>query len=305
MAGQGGAPQGRLGIVSKHWTQLSGRQFLIEELPYEAIANAVQSLPPQAAAPSSSGAAIRHTASLLPLLPRQAAGDLKPEPMQLARSAPGQPGVVVDYTTFTGGESITTNFTFQTGQTYYVSGALEMFAATTFQEGAIIKLPGEGAVIDNEGYSAFEFEGDPDVPIVFTSVNDNSVGQTIVGSTGSPGQGAYTYVNESGPGDYGNDGVTVSGVIFAYAGYAYEDDNDSSHVFTDCQFVQSGGIYVPSDTDIYLGNLLFAGGNALEGADYANLTVDGENITADSCSVLDSDGDAIDGGFTNCIFTAL
>jgi hypothetical protein len=74
--------------------------------------------------------------------------------------------------------------------------------------------------------------------VVFTSSDDDSVGDTIADSCGNPSasQAYYAeYINEEG---YGTNAV-LSNVRFSYAGIAYEGGG-ISNIFTDCQFIQCG-----------------------------------------------------------------
>jgi len=83
------------GTVSKHWTQLDNRDFLIEEIPWSVVSNAIQNLPLHASAAPPAGTAIKNTASLQPLLPTNVASTIQSGPVQLALSSPAKHGVVV------------------------------------------------------------------------------------------------------------------------------------------------------------------------------------------------------------------
>jgi len=97
-------------------------------------------------------------------------------------------GFVLDYT-------ITlvsaTNFTFKSDTTYHVSGTVYCNGTNTFEGGTVLKYATNGTVQIVPGSPDV---GDPRVvwqgwdyrPVIFTAKDDNSVGETITGSTGSP-----------------------------------------------------------------------------------------------------------------------
>ena len=96
ISGQDERRTAELGRVAKHWTRLEGRDFLIEEVPYRAISNAVRNLPLHASA-GPAGTAVEHLAALEPLLPSEPSGKGPSLPMRTAQAMPSQPGLVVDY----------------------------------------------------------------------------------------------------------------------------------------------------------------------------------------------------------------
>jgi Regulator of chromosome condensation (RCC1) repeat len=301
LSGQDGKEPRHLGPVSKHWRQISGRDFLFEEVPYQRLTNTMQTLPAHAAATNSAGSAIRRTASLLPLRPQNVASVEKPGPLLLAKAMPEEAGVVVDYATIDDCD-YDDYYVFSSDETYWVS---DLFYANEaeFGSGAVLKFSAFSAVA-NIGAAPFYFSDAATDPVVCTSVNDNSVGETISGSTGSPSTDETIYLVDGD--DLSEPGLIISHVRFMYAGTAYEDDNDLSHTFNDCQFLNCAeAIYVPNDTDIYLQNVLLGlYGNGVEGAANSDLNVHGLQVTANECAVLSSDGYSIAGGFTNSIFTA-
>ncbi|MDH5763350.1 MAG: hypothetical protein OEZ51_10230, partial [Nitrospinota bacterium] len=78
--------------------------------------------------------------------------------------------------------TIASGFTFQEGETYLVSGTVTMTGATTFEGGAVIKFDATGSL----NVSTPIFSTTASNRAVFTSKHDNSVGETVAGSTGSP-----------------------------------------------------------------------------------------------------------------------
>ena len=165
--------------VGKQWLLLDGRQFLVEEVPVDAIADGLATLPLTAMQPGSGKAA--HTASRHPALPPQRLVKNTSQTMLLAKAGLPAQGFVLDYVTL---NVNTNNFTFQGDTTYYISGSLNLSATNTFEGGAVIKYT-NGASITLQS-SSLNWQASAYRPVIFTARDDNSVGDTISGSTGSP-----------------------------------------------------------------------------------------------------------------------
>ena len=106
--------------------------------------------------------------------------------MEIAQVWQEPAGFVLDYLQM---NSSVTNFTFQSNMTYLVSGRVDLWGTTTFEGGAVIKVPpisGLILVISDSSKSYAWCKTSPERPLVITSRDDNSVGETISGSTGSP-----------------------------------------------------------------------------------------------------------------------
>src|SRR6185369_17284735 len=79
--------------------------------------------------------------------------------------------------------SYNNDFTFRSDTTYYVSSYVEL-GTTTFEGLSVIKFTNNAnAKLD---MSAVVSKGAPYRMVIFTSKDDNTVGETISGSTGSP-----------------------------------------------------------------------------------------------------------------------
>ncbi len=166
--------------VDKQWLVLNGRQFLVEEIPIVSIAKQIDALP-LFAAKTSLGSKTFASSSPVPPLPSQRLTGTASKTRFLAQATPPGWGLVLDYVTI---NSYTNNITFQGDTTYYISGTLSLTGTKTFEGGAVIKytngvsmLLGQGSV--NCLASAYR-------PVIFTAWNDDSVGEQIAGSTGTP-----------------------------------------------------------------------------------------------------------------------
>ncbi len=165
--------------VSKHWLLLNGRQFLVEEVPVDAILDGLASLPLTAMNSGSS----KHSliASKHMKLPHQRLAQNNSKTMLMAKAELPAQGFVLDYQTVSGN---LTNVTLNGDATYYISGNANLFGTTTIEGGTVVKYanPGPTVLITgsvNCNTSAYR-------PAVFTSLNDNTIGESISGSTGTP-----------------------------------------------------------------------------------------------------------------------
>jgi hypothetical protein len=221
-------PKGR---VAKHWSQLDGnRQFLIEEIPYRAISNALQKLPLHAANGTPGKDSIQRTASLFPLRPKEAGATAKPGvPILVAKAETEGPGLLLDYSMV--GANLT-NYVFQSDSTYYVSGNTYLWGASNiFEGGTVIKYSDSGGLIAVE--APFVFNTGPFRPAVLTSQSDNTVGETIGGS-GYPLSCAPACFLQTWS---SLDNVTIEHVRICFAGTGFDAVNDDSDLFRHCQFM--------------------------------------------------------------------
>jgi hypothetical protein len=101
--------------------------------------------------------------------------------MQLASDYLPQKGYVLDYTALIS----TNNFTFQGDSTYYVSGGVTLSGTAIIEGGSVIKftnlLAHPAITVGTVKCATGQYR-----PAVFTSKDDDTVGETIAGSTGNP-----------------------------------------------------------------------------------------------------------------------
>jgi hypothetical protein len=285
-------------FVGKQWLQLEGRQFLVEEVPIGAIASGLSALP--SVAQDSRSQKTVHTASHHLNLPSQRMaknGDSKK--MLLAQSPLPSTGVVLDYQTVSG---TLTNFTFQGDTTYFISGAVDLEGTNIFEGGAVIKYTNSSLAGVSFGYVAPIFQTGPYRPTIFTSMDDNSVGEAITGSTGNPTNTGATFLKMSFA---GNPDVTAfRNLRFSYANYAIDYNSlGGPGPVEDCQFINCAcAFFVEGGANaIKLYNDLFS---QCDFALNVNLPVVAVNVTADQVGIFDDTGGPIP-CLTNCIFTAV
>jgi hypothetical protein len=278
--------------VYKSWVKAEGRTFLVESVPVLDIAENLEALPLQANLQKPATGSKK-----LASAPRQfpAASQLgtSTNQIQLALNEFNQePGVVLDYTTV---DSDQTDFTFVSGTTYWISGWFNISGTAIFEGGTVLKY-----LQDNSSalgiFGSLVWETTADHPAVLTSENDDSVGEPISGSTGTPATAAwatYLYVDVS---DWASD-VHFEHCRLRYAGGGVNTDDSNPFYFNDVQFVQCNEAVAPY-TSIVIRNALISHCNTYFGG-YFPLVC--ENVTIDQ-------GDLSYGGnayFTNCIFSSV
>jgi hypothetical protein len=265
-------------LVSKSWLKLEGRQFLVEEVPVDALADELAQLPvPQTASTKPKVNSTLQVASAKRLLPAPRLTKTSPggQFRQVAQAATPARGLVLDYVTL---NSNTNNFTFQGDTTYYISGAVNLAGNITFEGGAVLKYTNNAAL--NVSYPAqINCLATSYRPVIFTAKDDNSVGDTINGSTGTPtnyyANPAISYTGSSSMNSY----MTLSHFRIAYASQAVSANGVSITItLADGQIINcANGFYTPGQAEVYLNNLLFANFTTALSLNFANVHV--QNVT--------------------------
>jgi sugar lactone lactonase YvrE len=239
-------------LVGKQWVEMGGRQILVEEVPVAALANRLATLPvAQTAAVKPGGHSVLHVVSAKRLLPAQRLAKTVPgiQPMQMARAAAPARGLVLDYQTL---NSSQTNWTFQGDTTYYISGTVNLYGTNTFEGGAVIKYTNNASI--NLQSTNLDWRAGAYRPVVFTARNDNSVGETISGSTGNP-TNYYANPALSFPINFS---LTLTNFRVAFAYQAFSAGNGSTITFFDSQVVNCQQGLTFGSCTLYLRNVLFS-----------------------------------------------
>ena len=272
--------------VVKLWTELDGRTILIEEVAVANLNRQLESLPAKKrTAFFWNQKPVQLQASAKLKLPARQAAQTAKHPMLMAKVTAPARGVVLDYILL----SSQNNYTFKGDTTYYVSGSVNLSGTTTIEGGAVIKFAVNGAThVISPGI--VKTATDAYRPAIFTAKDDNTVGDIISGSSGSPAPGVY-YANPA------LDLPAVSNPALRYLRFAYAQQavtlGTASRDFSHFQFVKCNkGIVVGSSQSLTLTlkNSLFAhvdypfdlsqmstGGGASIGA---------QNVTFDSATAL-------------------
>ena len=264
--------------VSKQWLKLEGRKFLVEEVPYRKLRAQLQTLPSPGTTASTATTGGRLQLSMKRVLPTQRPIEPGVRSMQLASvDWKEKLGVVLDYTTV---NANVTNFTFQGDMTYFINGEYNLYGTTTIEGGAVIKYGVASNSPSLNVYGAVNCQTAPYRPVIFTAMDDDSVGEAISGSTGSP---SGTYANRAL--DCYNS-VTLKNLRMSYVNIGIVLDGGSSNVVQDCQFLNcSTPVRVYQSADARLLNVLFANvaGTAINS--YQS-TVTAEQVTAHKVGLL-------------------
>jgi hypothetical protein len=168
--------------VLKTWGQVQGRTFLIESVPVQSMAHSLQALPAAGTPAASAGPALRRLSATRLLPPMRAAQARRNgESIQVAKAdLEPKPGFVLDYIEMDGDQD---DVTFVGNQTYYISSVLNVWGTATFEAGTVVKYnsdPDTGGSYNCIGmWGGANFETGPYLPAIFTSQNDDSVGEQI------------------------------------------------------------------------------------------------------------------------------
>jgi hypothetical protein len=329
--------------VARQWLKLDNRDVLVEQVPLPDLQSQLEALPKaEGASIKSSAKSVRRTASLQQALPSRlveaspehphlepsmkmqhaAMGrrntDSNAPAMQTASLNRNNPCVVIDYNTM--GVSAT-NFVFQSDTTYYISGRVNFTGTNNIIEGGTVvkymNSPNDFCFFDAQ--SCVVSKAEPYRMAVFTSQNDDSVGEQISNSTGQPTTGSTTYLRLTTGASSTNSQLAY--LRFAYAGcavveYAGIADTTVNPIWN-CQFVKCGTAIVSGlashnqpPVTVWLYNVLISQcgtvvSNLVGTSGFLNIGA--VNTTVDQADVLLSTFRSTGGSawLTNCILTGV
>ncbi len=274
--------------VEKTWARIDGRQFLIESVNY----NAVQPLLEKVQA-SAGRATKTRVAKVTFSERRQFVSQLlrtKKKESRVARITPAgsspKSGLVMDYLLLNTSQA---NYTFKGDTTYYVSGIVNLSGTTILEGGAVIKytnnaqinITGSGAILSCKT-SSYR-------PAIFTSKDDNSVGDTISGSDGNPSDSYHANVALNF--DYYSSGypANLQYVRFTYLNNGIGFFGGTGHVLSHAQFAYCNSALNVYYTDYSLRNVLIASVNNVFN-NSASCSGRGEHLTIHSANNMCSYG---------------
>jgi hypothetical protein len=286
----------------KHWFQSNGHRFLMEEVPYPQVAPQLEQLPPMTGRLSVGATNLLAVNSLLNAVPARL---LQPPAPGVSASAARMrvaktglhpaDGLVLDYVTL---NTTLTDYVFQGDTTYYISGNVTLAGANSFEGGAVIKFA-RGTGITVVSTAIVNWLGGAYWPTVFTAMDDNSVGQPISGSTGSPsGYYADPALNFSS----GSPTLADLRILYAQVGVAAPGMTIRDAQFVSCQ--EGASLQAAYYASSFL-NVLFANVQTNFNCLQYIASVNAQNVTINNSSVVvagPSDGVGITLIATNCIF---
>ncbi len=171
--------------TGKSWINVEGRQILIEEVEYQSVEKDLKALP----VPLKTAELKSKITHALLVDGRNIPGKLvaaktkTPKPMRLAGAPRSEVGFVLDYIAVQ--EWPEEDAVFESGQTYFISAGFWPYTLT-IQAGAVIKFAddpdygGWGHTLAGNGVLTCPGSGFA----TLTSMHDNTIGETIEGSTG-------------------------------------------------------------------------------------------------------------------------
>jgi hypothetical protein len=183
----------------------------------------------------------------------------------------------------------TNDFTFEAGVTYHITGPVTISGTTTIQGGAVVKyakLSSAKLVLD-----VLNCQTDVAHPAVFTADDDDSVGEVISGSTGSP-SGIYAEaameINHDGNVSLQNVRIAYAGTGLSFAGNSgYDEITVRNAELVHCPtaiFTENTTGNLPGRT-LLLTNVLVVDcvGQAFAGYEWSGIM---QNVTVDNCVSL-------------------
>jgi parallel beta-helix repeat protein len=267
LAGAGGRA-----LVAKRYVTIQGRQFLLEKVRVKDIQPSLSKLPEQAS--NEKPSPVMALAKLA--MPKTPSVRWEAKPMRLASTTSPDKGYVLDYVTL---NASFTNYTFRADTTYYVSGTVTLNGGT-LEGGTVIKYAKTSTGIN--WFGGVNCDTSPYRPAIFTAADDNSVGETISGSSGSPsGTYAFTYLVVYCP----SCSVDLEYLRFSYATYGIELYDSTDNYIRNCQFYGNGSaLELLQNTSVE--NCLFQKGLALDGGGSASVSL--VNCTVHNVSQLNA-----------------
>ena len=270
--------------VYKSWEQVGNRTFLVEAVPYENIASDLSQLPNPSSVITARGLPVNKANMARIFPPARSAQTGTHQGRIAAASWHYRSAVVLDYQEVLGDE---TNFTFQGDTTYLVTDPLYLFGTTTIEGGTVVKYPyNSDSVVALNG--AVNCETASYRKAIFTASDDNSVGETISGSSGSPNTNGFyadywALVYDNPP--YS---VTLDNLEINYAYSALEIESGMSNIVRDAQFLYDGIPLFAVDSTNFLENALMYNVQIYCFASFSEYgsALIGENLTIDTVESL-------------------
>ena len=276
-----------LAFVSKQWVVSNSRRFLVESVPVSLIEANLPAIQPgsKPGAMKSLRKASRSRMEAMNSLPnqRRETRDARIVPLKSAAKGLlawlGQPGLVLDYATVSGG---LTNYTFAGDTTYYLSSATTCYGTNTWMEGGAVLKYANNATLTIK--TPLTWKASSYRPAVLCAVDDRSAGATISGSGTSPGTNWYAataLILDASTSGATNTAFNLAHLRVANANTAVQIiQGTNAHSIKHAQFVNCGNGIAPSSTTLAVYNALFVNvrtnfiGSSTVG-DLEHLTMDG------------------------------
>jgi len=186
-------------------------------------------------------------------------------------------GLVLDWTTLNSGQ---TDYVFRGDTTYYISGTVALAGTTILEGGTVIKYTNSANAslrVASTGAS-LQCKTAPGRPAVFTSKDDNTIGETIPNSTGVPTICLNTPWFLQFDTASGASPANLSHIRMSFANVGVNFLNGNGHVVRHAQFNQCQSALGPYYCSAVIRNLLVHNGlNVFNNS--PSCTVWGEHLT--------------------------
>lgn len=238
--------------VTKQWSRLDGRSFLIEEIPFTKVEPELQTLPKGTASVKPSTDGVRHQVSIKRLLPTVKQAKKSGGPMRLASAPLSGKGVVLDYVT----ASSATNYTFKCDSTYYVSGTVNLSGTNTYVEGGTVIKYAPTNTPKLNITSPITWLGSVYRPVIMTARDDSTVGEGISGSTGNPNTNYFAspalYIDGTAAGT----NAILQNLRISYAQSGIVFNGKTGHVVSHAQLINCANGITATNAEFSLRNAL-------------------------------------------------
>ena len=288
--------------VGKQWTTVQGRTFLIEQVQYDTVEAQLQSLPAYTSgAGGTNGTAMQQIhfqgfPNRLPPAPTLA--KRADQSLKLTETRTLEKGLVLDYKLLNGS---VTNFTFRGDTTYYIPGNVNLYGTTTIEGGTVVKFTNIVIDTDVQFFGGLNCDTGPYRMAVFTAMDDNTVGQTLPWSSGTPsGYYAGSVIDNEVTGDP----VNIDHLRISYAWLGTYYSSSGTNLISNCQFVSNYEPVVSSGTTVSIENGLFVNvGDTVLTA--TSSTMEAVNVTVDEANVFYNGGYGSTLNLTNSLLVSL
>ncbi len=298
--------------VLKQWVVQDGRMFLLELVPFSpSMVAQLHTLPPPPVPSGTNGSGGNGTGAMLRqngkstlsqrvLVPPMRFSRVPAAALQLARvDAPPRRGFLIDYSML----SSQSGFTAQCDTTYYVSGSVVLSGTNTFEGGTVLKFATNASMelLVTSIPLQIKWLGSQYRPVVLTAKDDDTVGETLTNSTGTP---SGYYANPALEIASGGS-MNLAGFRISYAKQALTLFGNSP-TFSHGQIVNCLNGVTCGGSTIALNNMLFANiATNFDDPTFGTFTC--QNVTFASSAYLMnfihvSDTNGVSFALTNCIF---
>ena len=284
--------------TSKQFITVQGRAFLLEKVAVKDIRSGLKNLPARAGTKSTRPAVV----SRQRLLPKAPLAQAAKKPIKRALFSSSNQGYVLDYVEeFGGGPS-----TLRGDTTYYVSGACNWIVdVLTIEGGTVVKFATNGSILCD--LTSCSCRTGPYHPAIFTAVDDDTVGERIPCSTGTP-SGFYALGDANHfEGIAIGDNITLHDLRLKYMDEAFGDIEYPTK-FQNIQFSQCRVAILENGGWAQLDNCLFSDVNCVfTCGDGGGIGGSATHLTVHHCDQL-SDGYGSWGTslyLTNCLFVSV